>query len=240
MVRATAAFAGLLLACDYNAEVRDCRAACNATSGCHDGLSCSVSEGLCRTGETSTPCAMLGGDGGPCLSYFDDEAAFALATNSLTTSVEDFSRTANGSPTPNAFVIQDGGYFFFRDRVTFATLGVNNMPGTRANSIAVGGNTAPTPTTIMSQLTNTARDSIVATFSSNVAAVAFRASDDEGTQSYSLDVATSTGTVSFPVASAHAPFVGVVSNCGTVITSATLVPPMPSNWWRLFSVTFAP
>jgi hypothetical protein len=151
--------------------------------------------------------------------------------------VEDFSRTANGSPTPNAFVIQSGDYFFFRDRLTFATFGVNDMPGTQANSIAVGGAT-PAPSTIMTQLGSTARDAIVATFSSGQAAVALRPSDDDGTQSYVLDVTTTTATVTFVVASAHAPFVGVISHCGSVIKDVTLSPPKPSGWWRLSSVTF--
>lgn len=230
-----------LAACDYSADLNDCRVACSATaSACPSGLSCDTSEGRCRTGETSATCAAIGGDAGPCLTYFDDEAAFAAATSSLSMNVEDFSRIANGSPTPNAFVIQGGDYFFWHERVTLATFGVNDMPGTRATTIAVGGNTAPTPSTIMSQLSSTARDAIVATFSRNVNAVAFRPSDDEGAQGYSFDVTTVSGTVSFPSASAHAPFVGVVSNCGSVITSTTLSPPMPSHWWRLFSVTFGP
>lgn len=90
----------------------------------------------------------------------------------------------------------------------------------------------------MSQLGSTARDALVATFSSNEAAVAFRPSDDEGAQGYSFEVATVSGAVSFPVASAHAPFVSVVSDYGGVITSPTLSSPTPSHWWRLFSVTF--
>lgn len=232
--------------CNYDADIRDCRAACTASSECPSGLTCATSEGWCRTGETAAACPGMAGDGGAtgdggrCLTYFEDETAFATATSSLSMNVEDFSRIASGSPTPNAFVIQGGDYFFWHARLTFSTFGVNDMPGTRANSIAVGGNTAPAPSTIMSQLMNTARDAIAATFSSNVAAVAFRPSDDEGAQGYSLGVATTSGTVSFPVASAHAPFVGAVSHCGNVITSATLSPPMPSNWWRLFSVTFGP
>lgn len=225
-------------ACDYTAEIKDCHATCTASSSCPAGLTCATDEGWCRTGETNAACATNNGDAGPCLTYFSDESAFAVATSSLGMNVEDFSRIAGGSPTPNAFVIQGGDYFFWRDRVTFATLGVNNMVGTRANTIAVGGNTAPAPSTIMSQLGATARDAIVATFSSNEAAVAFRPSDDEGTQGYSLDIATANGTVSFPLTPARAPFVGVVSSCGNVIMSATLSPPMPSHWWRLFSVTF--
>lgn len=231
----------VLTGCGYSAGFGDCRVACDINSGCPTGLTCDTTEGRCRTGETTAACAAIGEDAGPCLTYFDDEAAFAGATSALSISVEDFSRIADGSPTPNAFVIQDGGYFYFHDRVTFATFGVNNMSGTRTNTVAVGGSTAPNPSTIMSQLSSsTARDAIVATFSSNVAAVAMRPSDDEGVQGYSFDVATTSGTVSFPVAAVGAPFVGVVSNCGSVITSTTLSPPMPSHWWRLFSVSFGP
>lgn len=243
MVKKTSTVGSLVLAltaCDFRADFEDCRVACTDTSGCPSGLTCATSESWCRTGESIAACSALSGDGGPCLTYFGDEASFAAATSSLSVTVEDFSRIANGSPTPNAFVIQGGDYFFFRDRLTFATFGVNNMPGTRANTIAVGGNTAPTPTTIMSQLSNTARDSVVATFSSNEAAVAFQPSDDEGAQGYTLDVVTTNGTMSFSVASARSPFAGVVSTCGNTITSATLSPPMPSHWWRLFSVTFGP
>lgn len=94
----------------------------------------------------------------------------------------------------------------------------------------------------MSQITGaTARDAIVASFTSNVAAVAFRPNDDEGMQGYTFDITTTSGTSSFPVAATPGtPFVGVVNGCGNVITSAALVPPTPSHWWRLFSVTFGP
>jgi hypothetical protein len=181
------------------------------------------------------------GDAGPCLTYFDDEAAFASATSTITLDVEDFSRIADGSPTPNAFVIQGGTYFYWHDRVTFETFGVNTTPGTNANTIAVGGNVAPTPSTIMAQIGSaTARDAIVSSFTPGVSAAALRPSDDDGTQAYLLEVTATSGVSSFPVAAAHAPFVGVVSSCGAVIGTVTLSPPSPSGWWRLLDVTFGP
>lgn len=243
---AVTAFA--LAACGYNASFEDCTITCSATSGCPSGLTCATSEGLCRTGDTTDLCAAIAGDAagaadaGTCLTYFDDETAFAGATSALTMNVENFSRTANGSPTPNAFVIQNGSYFFWHDRLTFKTLGVNNAPGSQVETIAVGGNTAPTPSTIMPQISGaTARDAIVASFTSNVAAAAFRPSDDEGMQGYMFDITTTSGTSSFPIAAtSRTPFVGVVNGCGNVIISAALAPPTPSHWWRLFSVTFGP
>ena len=245
------AIVAILSSCGYGASFEDCTIICSATSGCPSGLTCAMtppaSEGLCGTGDTIALCATNGGDaanggdGGSCLTYFDDETAFAGATSALNMSLEDFSRTANGSPTPNAFVIQNGNYFFWHDRLTFKTLGVNNAPGSRADAIAVGGNTAPNPTTIMSQMSATARDAIVASFTSNVAATAFRPSDDEGMQGYTFEITTTSGTSSFPVAAtSRKPFVGVINGCGNVILSATLAPPTPSHWWRLYSVTFGP
>lgn len=229
--------------CGYDVQFGDCAIRCAPNEAfCPGGMSCG-NEGLCRTGETGAACAAIGGDGGPCLAYIEDETAFSSAASSvgLSLSIEDFSRIAGGSPTPAAFVIQAGDYFFFHDRVTFKTRGVNNMPGGQANTIAVGGNPAPTPSTIMPQISGaTGRDTIEASFPSAVAAVAFRASDDEGMQGYLFEVTTQSETAPFPVASAHAPFMGVVSRCGNVITSAALIPPMPSHWWRLFSVSFGP
>jgi hypothetical protein len=152
-----------------------------------------------------------------------------------------FSRTADGSPTPSSFVIQDGNYFYWRDRLTFKTRGVNNADGAQVITIAVGGNAPPAASTIMAQIGGaTARDAIVASFTSQVAAVAFRPSDDEGAQSYIFEIVTTSGTTSFPVSTAKAPFIGVVNGCGNAIVSAALVPPKPSHWWRLFSVTFGP
>lgn len=229
------------VACSYRADFDDCRVACGAASGCPSGLTCATSEGWCRTGETAALCAATDGDAGPCLTYFDDETAFMTATSTLTLNVEDFSRTAAGSPTPNAFVIQNGDYFYWHSRVAFETHGVNTMPGGEASTVAVGGAAAPAATTIMSQLSSsTAHDAIAASFSTAVGAVAIRPSDDEGTQGYAFEVVTTSGTMMFPVASAHAPFVGIVDSCGSGIISATLSPPMPSHWWRLFRVTFGP
>lgn len=230
-------------ACGYDVQLGDCAIRCATNEDvCPNGMACG-NEGLCRTGEIVAACAAIGGDGGSCLAYIEDETAFASAASSvgLSLSIEDFSRIAGGSPTPAAFVIQGGDYFFHHDRVTFKTLGVNNMPGGQANTIAVGGNAAPTPSTIMPQISGaTARDTIEASFPSAVAAVAFRASDDEGMQGYMFEVTSQGEPVPFPVATAQAPFMGVVSRCGNVITSAALIPPMPSHWWRLRGVTFGP
>jgi len=44
---------------------------------------------------------------------------------------------------------------------------------------------------------------------------------------------------SFTLPSAQQPFVGAVSRCGATIIAARIVPPIPSQWWRLLSVTFA-
>jgi hypothetical protein len=179
-------------------------------------------------------------DAGTCLTYFSDETSFDIAKGALVLNIEDFTRKADGSPTQGSgFAYRNSDFFPWRDRLTFKTRGVNNSLGQQSNQIVVGGNDATI--TIMSGIGGaTARDAIVATFTPHVAAVAFRPSDDEGTQSYVFEVVTTSGITSFPVATAKAPFVGVVNGCGAAIVAAALVPPTPSHWWRLFSVTFGP
>ena len=59
VVRFVIAILALVSACGYNAEVGDCHARCDETSGCPDGMTCSLAEHMCRTGETSATCAAL-------------------------------------------------------------------------------------------------------------------------------------------------------------------------------------
>jgi hypothetical protein len=237
--------------CSYGGSFVDCEVSCTQSTGCPPGFTCSASspgeQGLCWSGATAPSCgAILDGsvdgnvDAGTCLTYFSDETSFDVAKGTLALNIEDFTRKADGSPTQGSgFAYRTGDYFFWRGRLTFKTRGVNNAPGQQSNQIVVGGNDATI--TIMSGIGGaTARDAIVATFTPHVAAVAFRPSDDEGTQSYVFEVTTTSGTTSFPVATAKAPFVGVVNGCGNAIVSAALVSPTPSHWWRLFGVTFGP
>ena len=62
------AIALALAACGYDASFRDCTIGCSSATGCPNGFTCSVSEALCRTGETSASCAAVldggVGDGG--------------------------------------------------------------------------------------------------------------------------------------------------------------------------------
>jgi hypothetical protein len=44
-------------ACSYSNGFFDCEVACTSSSGCPDGFTCSVTEGLCRDGATAASCA---------------------------------------------------------------------------------------------------------------------------------------------------------------------------------------
>jgi hypothetical protein len=227
----------------YGPSYSDCTIACSAETGCPSGFSCSMSENLCRTGETTDSCTTVMDDGGgsSCFTFYGDSASYAAATTSIAMNTEDFTRLADGSPTPQTFVVQDGDTFFWHDRVTFESVGVNSDAGTQANTIAVAGaGSAIPPYSIMSQIDETARDAITAPFSAPEAAVALALQDDDGSQAFSLEVTTRNGTQTFPVPSGHTPFAGVVSTCVNTITSITLSPPTPSGWWRLFSASFGP
>ena len=84
------AIVAIIPSCGYGASFEDCTITCSATSGCPSGLNCATTEGLCRTGDTTDPCAAIAGDAasaggaGTCLTYFDDETALAGATSVLT------------------------------------------------------------------------------------------------------------------------------------------------------------
>jgi hypothetical protein len=95
LVMVAAALVLVLVACDYNAEIRDCHVTCTATNDCPDGLSCSTGEGLCRTGETSTSCAALGDaglDGGVVVPSFAAKVDFPTGTSPATLAIGDINR----------------------------------------------------------------------------------------------------------------------------------------------------
>jgi hypothetical protein len=82
-----------------------------------------------------------------------------------------------------------------------------------------------------------AHDGIVATFSTPQTAVGLTLNND--TQAYTLVVATGDRTFTFAVPADKALFVGAVSHCALPIASVRVLPPVPSDWWRILSVTFA-
>lgn len=65
IARALVAAVALTLSCGYDASFRDCAIACTAASGCPAGFSCGA-EGLCRSGDTSEPCAAIQPDSSTC------------------------------------------------------------------------------------------------------------------------------------------------------------------------------
>lgn len=65
VVRTLAITISLTLAsCGYGASFRDCAISCSSASGCPDGFSCSMSEGLCRIPGVTATCAAIESDGG--------------------------------------------------------------------------------------------------------------------------------------------------------------------------------
>jgi hypothetical protein len=52
-------------------------------------------------------------------------------------------------------------------------------------------------------------------------------------------VATGDQSFTFAVPAEKALFVGAIGHCSTPIVSVRVLPPVPSDWWRILSVTFA-
>src|SRR5277367_2564070 len=64
VVTCTLVFAVALTSCGYDAKLSDCTISCSEISGCPANFTCSTSEGLCRSGETTASCAAVASDGG--------------------------------------------------------------------------------------------------------------------------------------------------------------------------------
>jgi hypothetical protein len=163
---------------------------------------------------------------------------FATGTQGMTSVVEDFTRDKSGAAVPaDYFSTTYGDHYYRSDTILFISVGVQpaDAPGTLSETItgAYGS--------IMSDAGGTqARDGIVANFSTEQRAVGLVLNDDEGSQTFTLLITSSNGTsYTFTATAGKSTFLGVIDRCSTAIPGFRILPPAPSHWWRLESVTFA-
>jgi hypothetical protein len=165
-------------------------------------------------------------------------SAFATATQGVTSVVEDFTRDASGAAVPASyFAITQGDHYFHSDSVVFLSNGVQPTSGPNALTSTIAGALG----SIMSTSGGAqARDAIIVAFHTEQRAVGLVVNDDEGSQMFALQVTVSDGTrYTFTATADKSTLVGLVDNCSYEISSVEIVPPIPSHWWRLQSVSFA-
>ena len=170
------------------------------------------------------------------MTLLTSAAGFTAATVAMAAVVEDFKRDATGAAVPSDyFSLTYGDHYYRSSLISFQSVGVQptHNPGV-TDDIIVGSYGS-----IMSEADGEARDGLIATFSAPQDAVALVLNDDEGSQVSTLTVTTSEQTFTFTVPTATATFAGVVRQCGSRISAVRVAPPVPSHWWRLFSVTAA-
>jgi hypothetical protein len=184
----------------------------------------------------------------PCIEYLSSTAAFTSAATGLTTTLEDFSRLADGSTIdPTTFAVEYGDIFYNHNSVVFESIGVSTQaPGTTSTYIVATG--AP-PAHISSMIGSyNGYDGIRANFSSPQLAALLDAHGYAGTEGgFSLVVTRSdvTSTVTFSVPPATESFAGARSNCGPIIQSVALLPntgastSFGTRYWDLYSLAFA-